>query len=135
MDKVHDFLCILAGVELGKEVRIGKKLDQRLKRTQMRVVVLRAEREQVLHRIVVLAAKLDRILERHNTHGRLESSALGTGVRERHVLRDHDVRAKFVDTLDDVVNVALRHLAIGNQRSRCLADGILPVARLNIELN
>ena len=101
---------------------LGKKLDQRLKRTQMRVVVLRAEREQVLHRIVVLAAKLDRILERHNTHGRLESSALGTGVRERHVLRDHDVRAKFVDTLDDVVNVALRHLAIGNQRSRCLAS-------------
>ena len=101
----------------------------------MVVVVGGGKREQVLDRVVLLAAELDRLLERDDADGSLESAALGARVRHGHVLRDHEVGAELLGTLNDVVDIGGRDVPVVDHRLRGLANGILPVDGLDVQLN
>ena len=133
MDEVHDILRRSGALELSEEVRVAQELDQGLQGTQVAVGILGGEREQELHRVIVGRAKLDRLLQGHDAHGRLQGAGLRAGVRQRDVLGDDDVGTELVDTLDDVVNVGRRDLAGVDQQLGGLPDGVLPVRGLHVK--
>ena len=135
VDEVHDVLGRRGGVELREEVGVAEELDERLQGAQVVVVVGGGKREQVLDRVVLLAAELDRLLARDDADGSLESAALGARVRHGHVLRDHEVGAELLGTLNDVVDIGGRDVPVVDHRLRGLANGILPVGGLDVQLN